>query len=201
MKKIVCLSAVIVFLSAALVSCGAKKETTSDAKASNAYSDATSEATAAEKTEVSDFTGKWQCKNITIDGTTEDNLWGADAFTLFQIELGEENKGTFLSFLFSEGDTPDDITWELKDDGSVVLKGESEIFADDDFIITKDGDGLILDLSDEMSEFKAALEKVDEFKEIPEDTGISFSFSGEAEGEWNIELDGSDVSVTDITTE
>ena len=52
-----------------------------------------------------------------------------------------------------------------------------------------------------MSEFKAALEKVDEFKEIPEDTGISFSFSGEAEGEWNIELDGSDVSVTDITTE
>ena len=183
MKKALCLSTAIICLSAALMSCSkaeakTKKETSTPA-ATTAATTTAADTTAAEKSEAdaSAFAGKWQCSSLTIDGKKEDNLWGADAFSLFQIELKDDDSGTFLSFLFSDENKPENITWELKDDGSVIIKGKSEIFDEDAFKLTKNGSGLLLDLSDESSEFKADLEKVDEFKPIPDDMEMSFNFS------------------------
>ncbi len=192
MKKALCLSAALLCLTAALVSCDSKKKDTKD------NYDATAQTTAAasEKTDAKGFAGKWQCKEIEMDGEKSDNLWGADAFSLFQIEIKDDNTGSFSSFIYSGflgSDEPIDLTWDKKDDDSIILtlvdpeedsttsEAENTTYESEDekLTLTKDGDMMILDMSDDMSSFKAFLEKVDSFTPVPEDMEMSFSASSD----------------------
>ncbi|MBO4876580.1 MAG: hypothetical protein J5501_01080 [Ruminococcus sp.] len=217
MKKAITTATLLICLSAVLSSCSAKDnvtDTASTASATESVTEAekTEAATEAEETEApaaadadaADFIGKWQAKDIIVDGEKSDDLWGAPAFTLFQIELNEDNTGTFTSFLFTDID-PEQITWSFNDEGKVVLEAVNEDIDLSGSYFVKEGDGMVFDMSDEMSEFKADLEKVDEFTPIPEDTEMSFSYSSEDDesfgGEWEISVDGDDVTVSEVTSE
>ena len=222
MKKAITTATLLICLSAVLSSCSAKDnvtDTASTASATESVTEAekTEAATEAEETEApaaadadaADFIGKWQATDITIDGQTFENYYGADAFTMAQIELSEDNKGTFLSFLFCWDGTPYDINWELKENGTVDI---TSVDPSADFIngsLEKKGDGLIYTMAKEegtdSSDYSNTLEKVDEFTPIPEDTEISFSYSSEDDdsfgGEWEISVDGDDVTVSEVTSE
>ena len=202
MKRLFCLSTALVCLCACLVGCGSAKE---DSKDKGSDTKTTAEATTAAPAKSDNaFVGKWQCKELEMEGQKYDNLWGADAFTIFQIEINEDNTGSFFSFLYSGflgSDEPMDITWEKKDDDSIeitVSEPEEESTTTEDgtsiemetetMTLKKDGDMLILDLSDDMSSFKAFLEKVDSFTPIPEDTEMSLDFSTEGDIDFEADL-------------
>lgn len=209
MKKVLSLTAALICLTAVLTGCsGDKKEsTTKDDTTTAATTEATTTATTAEKNgEAADFIGKWQCEELVLDGEKYDNLWGADAYAIYQIEINEDNTGSFFSFLYAGflgDDEPFDITWEQKDENSIIVTvvdpeeettGEAE---DDGFdtetetmILTKEGDKLVLDMSDDTSDDKAYLVKVDSFTPIPDDMEMSLDFS--SEGEFDFESDSSD---------
>lgn len=209
MKKVLSLTAALICLTAVLTGCsGDKKEsTTKDDTTTAATTEATTTATTAEKNgEAADFIGKWQCEELVLDGEKYDNLWGADAYAIYQIEINEDNTGSFFSFLYAGflgDDEPFDITWEKKDENSIIVTvvdpeedttGEAE---DDGFdtetetmILTKEGDKLVLDMSDDTSDDKAYLVKVDSFTPIPDDMEMSLDFS--TEGDFDFESDSSD---------
>ena len=209
MKKVLSLTAALICLTAVLTGCsGDKKEsTTKDDTTTAATTEATTTATTAEKNgEAADFIGKWQCEELVLDGEKYDNLWGADAYAIYQIEINEDNTGSFFSFLYAGflgDDEPFDITWEQKDENSIIVTvvdpeeettGEAE---DDGFdtetetmILTKEGDKLVLDMSDDTSDDKAYLVKVDSFTPIPDDMEMSLDFS--TEGDFDFESDSSD---------
>lgn len=223
MKKTITTVTMLFCLSAVLSSCSAK-ETTPDTTPVAATTEAATEtiateaeATEAEKKEAAastdeaaaDFIGKWQATDVTIDGQSFENYYGADAFTMAQIELGEDNKGTFLSFLFCWDGTPYDINWQLNEDGIVDI---SSVDPDLDFIngtLEKSGDGLIYTMAKEegsySSDYSNTLEKVDEFTPIPEDTEISMSYSSDGEeelgGTWEFSVDGDEITVSEVTGE
>lgn len=210
MKKVLSLTAALFCLTAVLTGCSSgKKESTpkDDTTTAVADTEATTTATTAEnKGEAADFIGKWQCEELVLDGEKYDNLWGADAYAIYQIELKEDNTGSFFSFLYAGflgDDEPFDITWEQKDENSIIVTvvdpeegttGEDE---DDDFdtetesmTLIKEGDKLIVDMSDDTSDDKAYLVKVDSFTPIPDDMEMSLDFS--TEGDFDIETDSSD---------
>ncbi|HOA00232.1 hypothetical protein [Ruminococcus sp.] len=199
MKKVLCLSTVLLCLSAGLFGCGDKKESKSKSDetttAVTTSADTTAEDTTAGKksegdADVSAYLGKWECKEMIMDGEKMDNFYGLDAFALYQIELLDDNSGNFFSALeFKESQEYTKINWELSDDGTVTLTGGD--FDDEDPLTMKLEDGkLVMDLSEADTEFITYLEKVDEFTEIPEDEEMSFSFSTEGDAEF--EFDGSD---------
>ncbi|MCR4795496.1 MAG: hypothetical protein K5898_10095 [Ruminococcus sp.] len=195
MKRLFCLSTALVCLCACLVGCGSAKKDSKD-KSSDTKTTAEATTSAPAKSDNA-FVGKWQCKELEMDGEKSDKLWGADAFTIFQIEINEDNTGSFHSFLFSGflgSDEPMDITWKKKDDNSIeftVVEPEEESTTTENgasfeietetMTLKKDGDMLILDLSDDTSSFNAFLEKVDSFTPIPEDTEMSLDFSTEGD--------------------
>ena len=195
MKKVLCLSTVLLCLSAGLFGCGDKKESKSKSDETTTAVTTSADTTAEEKsegyTDVSAYLGKWECKEVLSDGQKTDNILGMDAFALFQIELLEGGDANFFSFMeFKEGYEFTKLKWELEDDGNVKIN--SDLFNDPEGEVSiKLEDGrLVMDLSDDYSEFIAYLEKVDEFTEIPEDEEMSFSFSTEGDAEF--EFDGSD---------
>ena len=201
MKKLLCLSTALLCLSASLFSCGDKKDSSSkDAETTTAATtaaDTTAEDTTAEKkaegdADVSDYLGKWECKEIVIDGEKSDNFYGMDAFALFQIELLEDGKANFFSSLeFKEEYEFTEIEWELTDDGNIKLIDEEFSDEEDDFDMSLKDGKLVMDMSDDESDFVAYLEKVNEFSEIPEDEEFSFDFS--TEGDVDFEFDDSDL--------
>jgi predicted small secreted protein len=170
MKKVLCLTSALVCCTAALASCNVKfkvtKDYDSDGKAS--------------KKSASDYVGKWECSEIEMDGEKSDNLWGADVNTLFQIELAENNKGTFFSFLTTlVQPEPFDLTWEDSGNDEIIMNIDQ---ADSDEPLTmKYSNGrMIMDQSDEYSNFIAYLDKVDEFTPVSDDTEMSFGFSSDS---------------------
>ena len=192
MKKLICTSLTLICLAASLVSCGDSKDKDSAAASKENTTAATEAKEAADSDEeAGDFIGKWQCEKLVIEDKETDNFYGVDAYALFQIELKDGNKGTFYSFLYSEEGKPTDIEWEEKD-GKIQLISK-DVFADDEVFLVNEGGKMILNLSDEGDDKKneATLEKVDEFKEIPEDMEMSFSVDGEAEADF--ELDEEDL--------
>lgn len=194
MKKVLCLSTVLLCLSAGLFGCGDKKEAKSKNDETTTAVTTSADTTAEKKSEgdadVSAYLGKWECKEVLSDGQKTDNILGMDAFALFQIELLDGGDANFFSFMeFKEGYEFTKLKWELEDDGNVKI--DSELFSDlENGASIKLEDGrLVMDLSDEYSEFIAYLEKVDEFTEIPEDEEMSIDFS--AGGDTEFESDGS----------
>ena len=190
MKKVLCLSAALICLTAVLTGCGKKEEDTKD------YDTAAQVTTAAStKEDAADFTGKWQCEELVMDGEKYDNLWGADAYSIYQIEINEDNTGSFFSFLYAGflgSDEPLGLKWEKKDADTIICTvidpnegttNDDSYSFDEDEVMTliKDGDKLVLDMSDGTSEFKAYLAKVDSFTPVPEDMEMSFSTSGDFE--------------------
>ena len=198
----------------AFAGCGDTKENTSDSSATSSSTttssakatedtttDAAAEATTEKKddkksgssAEAADFIGKWQCDEIVIDGKSSDNLYGADAFALYQIELNEDNTGSFFSFLISgflDSDDPIKLTWDTKGSDSVELtvkasdiegftSEEDEEDEADTMTLTKEGNRLVLDDGEDSENFKIYLSKVDKFTPIPEDMEMSFGFDGE----------------------
>ncbi|MBP5581484.1 MAG: hypothetical protein J6X85_06835 [Ruminococcus sp.] len=178
MKKVICLSASLVCMLSAAVGCGSKKD---------------------------EFVGKWECSELVMEGQSSDNLFGAPAYSLFQIEIEKDNKGKFYSYLmngFMGEDEPMDITWEKKDDNSIDLtiippKDLEDSSTSETFTLTKDGDKVLIDMSEDMSDTKAYFTKVDEFTPIPEDTEMSFSSSMDT----SVDVDASsdDLNVEVIT--
>lgn len=196
MKKLLCLSTALLCLSASLFSCGDKNDSSSkDAETTTAATTAAAENKAEGDADISNYLGKWECKEIVIDGEKSDNFYGMDAFALFQIELLEDGKGNFFSFLeFKEKYEFTEIEWELTDDGNIKLIDEEFSDEEDDFDMSLKNGKLVMDMSDDESEFVAYLEKVNEFSEIPEDEEFSFDFSTEGD----FEFDDSDLE-TDTT--
>ena len=176
MKKLICSSLALICILSSMVGCGDTKE-----------KDAKEETTTVAATEAADSAavGKWQCSKLVLDGEEMDNLYGVDAYALFQIELKDGNKGTFYSFLYSEDGKPQDIEWEEKD-GKIQLISK-EVFDEDEVFLENEGGKMILNLSDEEDnmENKATLEKVDEFKEIPDDMEMKFDIDTEAEADFD----------------
>lgn len=185
MKKFLCLSTAALCLSACLVSCGNKKD---DAK------------------KVSPFVGKWQCKEIEMNGEKTDNFLGADAFTLFQLDVQDGGKGNVTSVLlslFSDEITAFDVKWENKGDDAIrieVIEPETETTTSDSgvtfesepetFLLKKDGNDYIVIAEDEEEDddTKMYLEKVDEFTPIPDDFKMSLNDSFSMDE--NIEFEG-----------
>jgi hypothetical protein len=182
-----------------MVGCGdtkekdAKEETTTVAETTEATEATTEEAettTEAGKTESidsKDAIGKWQCSKLILDGQEMDSLYGVDAYALFQIELTDDNKGTFYSFLFNEENKPEDIEWENKD-GKIQLISK-EVFDEDEVYLVYENGKMILNLSEEgdTMQNEAVLENVDEFKEIPEDMEMKIDLETEAEADFGLE--------------
>ncbi len=170
MKKIISLSAALVLCASLASGCGKDKKDSSEKKASK-------------------YEGKWQCSEIVSGDKTETSVFGVDASALFQIELKEYNKGTFLSFLFSEENKPEDIEWEEKEDNKITLTGGPLADINEEFVLEYKDDKLVLDMSDEEDEEKsyANLVKVDEFTAIPDDAEMSLDFSGEANADFELD--------------
>lgn len=172
MKKLICSSLALICIASSIVGCSANKA--KDSANANKKDSAI---------------GKWQCDQLVLDGEKMDNLYGVDSYALFQIELKDGNKGTFYSFLYSEDGKPQDIEWEKKD-GKIQLISK-EVFADDEVFLEEENGKMVLDMSyegqEEGKENKATLEKVDSFKEIPEDMEMSLDFGGEADVEFETE--------------
>lgn len=185
MKKLICSSLALICIAASAVSCGSKKESSKESSKETT--------TAAATTTENSFVGKWQCDQIELDGEKTDNLWGADAYALFQIELKEDQSGTLYSFLMSEYNKPDEIKWEKKDDKIQLIS--EKLFDDEEVYLKQDGDKMILDMSDEDENFYAYLSKVDTFKEIPEDMDMSIDFEGSVSSDVDISDDNSDVQI------
>lgn len=187
MKKLICSSLALVCILSSMVGCGDTKE-----------KDAKEETTTVAAAEAADSAavGKWQCSKLVLDGEEMDSLYGVDAYALFQIELKDDNKGTFYSFLYSEDGKPQDIEWEEKD-GKVQLISK-EVFDEDEVFLENEGGKMILNLSEEGDEMenKATLEKVDGFKEIPDDMEMKFDIDTEAEADFD-----SDETVTAVAAE
>ncbi len=197
MKKLICSSLALVCILSSMVGCGdtkekdAKEETTTVAETTEATEATTEEAettTEAGKTESidsKDAIGKWQCSKLILDGQEMDRLYGVDAYALFQTELTDDNKGTFYSFLFNEENKPEDIEWENKD-GKIQLISK-EVFDEDEVFLENEGGKMILNLSDEEDNMEntATLEKVDEFKEIPDDMEMKFDIDTEVEADFD----------------
>lgn len=198
MKKLICSSIALICLASSAVSCSSKKESSKDSSKEAATAAATTSAdTTASDGASSDsensIAGKWQCDQIELDGEKTDNLWGADAYALFQIELNEDKSGTFYSFLMSEYGKPDNIEWEKKDDKIQIIC--VKLFGDEEVYLKQDGDKMILDMSDEDEDFYAYLSKVDTFKEIPEDMEMSLDFEGGVSSDVDISDDNSEVQI------
>lgn len=192
MKKFLCLSTAALCLSACLVSCGNKKEDTKNDTSSN-----TSTSDSAKK-ETNEFVGKWQCKEIEMNGEKSDNFLGADAFTLFQLDVQDGGKGSVTSVLlslFSDEITAFDINWEKSGDDAIrinVIEPETETTTSDSdmtfenepetFLLKKIGSDYIIvaeedEEDEEEDDSKIYLEKVDEFTPIPEDFKMSLNAS------------------------
>lgn len=161
MKKMLCSSLAVVCVASAFVGCSAKKSKKDDS------------------------IGKWECEKVAMGGEEADSFFGVDAYALFQIELKDGNKGTFYSFLYSEDGKPQDIEWEEKD-GKIQLISK-EVFDEDEVFLENEGGKMILNLSDEEDNMEntATLEKVDEFKEIPDDMEMKFDIDTEAEADFD----------------
>ena len=199
MKKLICSSLALICILSSMVGCGdtkekdAKEETTTVAETTEATEATTEEAettTEAGKTESidsKDAIGKWQCSKLILDGQEMDSLYGVDAYALFQIELTDDNKGTFYSFLFNEENKPEDIEWENKD-GKIQLISK-EVFDEDEVYLVYENGKMILNLSAEgdTMQNEAVLENVDEFKEIPEDMEMKIDLETEAEADFGLE--------------
>ena len=198
MKKLICSSLALVCILSSMVGCGdtkekdAKEETTTVAETTEATTEAaeTTEATEAGKAESidsKDAVGKWQCSKLILDGQEMDSLYGVDAYALFQIDLKDDNKGTFYSFLFNEENKPEDIEWENKD-GKIQLISK-EVFDEDEVYLVYENGKMILNLSEEgdTMQNEAVLENVDEFKEIPEDMEMKIDLETEAEADFGLE--------------
>jgi len=221
MKKLFTTMTALVFLTAVLSGCSAKENTndTSSAAATEAATEAakTEAPTEAEETksevssgDAAEFVGKWQATDVTVDGETMENYYGADAFTLAQIEHTEDNKGTFFSFLFNWDETPYEINWELKEDVSVELTAADPDYNLINGTLTKSESGLVYTMAEEEGEYNSgwsnSLARVDEFTPIPEDTEISLGFSTEdlettIGVEWEFSIDGDEISVEEVTSE
>ncbi len=181
MKKIICLSASLVCMLSTFVGCGSKND---------------------------DFIGKWECSEIITDGQSIDNMLGTPVNTIFQIEIDKDNKGKFYSALvngFLKIEEPIDITWEKKDKNSIDFtiippkitppKGFEASATSESFTLIKEGDKVLIDLSEGSSDSKAYFTKVDEFTPIPDDTDMSSSSSvdtsidaGSSSGDADIEV-------------
>ena len=138
MKKLICSSLALICIAASAVSCGAKKE----------------------KEKKDEFIGKWQCEKIVMEGEESDNVFGIEASALFQIELKDGNKGTINSLLLTDDGEPADIEW--KKSGEKVQLINDDIFEDEEVLLAKEGDKVVIDMSaarDE-KENKAHLVKV-----------------------------------------
>ncbi len=188
MKKILCLTTALVCCTAALASCNNRfkvfKNYDSDGQVS--------------KKNVTDYLGKWECSEIEMDGEKSDTLWGADVTTLYQIELSEDNKGTFFSFLTTliQPD-PLDITWEDKGNGEILVNLDK---AGEPLTMTYKNGRMLIDESSDYSSFIAYLDKVDKFTPISDDTEMSFSFSSDSEASFN--FTGDEIKLeTEPTTE
>lgn len=149
MKRIFCASLAVVCVAASFASCGAKKE---------------------KKEKKDDFLGKWECEKFIMDGEEVNDFFGVEPYAMFQIELSDGNKGTLNSLFASEDGKPVDIEWKKDKDGKIQLINE-EIFEDEEVFLVKEGDKMVMDMSEEgdEKENKAYLIKVDSFKEMPED--------------------------------
>lgn len=223
MKKVLCLSAALICLTSALASCSFSirkvKDYESDAPSSSAATETAKDKKSGKTSNKSDtdgFLGKWQCEELETEEGKTDNLWGADAFTLFQIEINEDNTGSFFSFLYSgflgSGD-PLDIKWKKKDANTITFtvvdpdegktkdKDGMSIDESEEMTLIKKGDKLILDMSDDLSVFKAYLVNVDEFTPVPEDTEMSFSLSIGSDVDFDFSDDNSDDFEFEIKTE
>ena len=197
MKKLICSSLALVCILSSMVGCGdtkekdAKEETTTvaetTAEATTEAAETTTESGKAESIDSKDAVGKWQCSKLILDGQEMDSLYGVDAYALFQIELKDDNKGTFYSFIFNEENKPEDIEWENKD-GKIQLISK-EVFDEDEVFLENEGGKMILNLSDEgdTEQNEAVLEKVDDFKEIPEDMEMKIDLETEAEADFDLE--------------
>ena len=170
MKKIISLSAALMLCASLAAGCGKDDKKDSSEKAANKYE------------------GKWQCSEITFEGKTDTSFFGVDASSLFQIELKDDNKGTFLSFMMSEENKPEDIEWKEIEDNKVQITGGPLEDTDDDFILELKDGKFLLDMTEEgdEEESSAVLIKVDEFTAIPDDAAISISGSGEAQADFDI---------------
>lgn len=197
MKKLICSSLALVCILSSMVGCGdtkekdAKEETTTvaetTAEATTEAAETTTESGKAESIDSKDAVGKWQCSKLILDGQEMDSLYGVDAYALFQIELKDDNKGTFYSFIFNEENKPEDIEWENKD-GKIQLISK-EVFDEDEVFLENEGGKMILNLSEEgdTMQNEAVLEKVDDFKEIPEDMEMKIDLETEAEADFDLE--------------
>ena len=185
MKKLICSSLALVCILSSMVGCGDTKE-----------KDAKEETTTVAATEAANpAIGKWQCSKLVLDGEEMDSLYGVDAYALFQIELKDDNKGTFYSFLYSEDGKPQDIEWEEKD-GKVQLISK-EVFDEDEVFLENEGGKMILNLSEEGDEMenKATLEKVDGFKEVPDDMEMKFDIDTEVEADFDSDETATETAV------
>ena len=185
MKKLICSSLALVCILSSMVGCGDTKE-----------KDAQEETTTVAATEAANpAIGKWQCSKLVLDGEEMDSLYGVDAYALFQIELKDDNKGTFYSFLYSEDGKPQDIEWEEKD-GKVQLISK-EVFDEDEVFLENEGGKMILNLSEEGDEMenKATLEKVDGFKEVPDDMEMKFDIDTEVEADFDSDETATETAV------
>jgi hypothetical protein len=183
MKKIICLSTVL--LSALTVATGCGKNS-----------------------KYSDFVGKWQCEELSIGGEKSDSYGGAPAYSLFQIEIGKDNKGRFNSFFveaLKKDKKPVRLKWRGRGTKSIEfmlntgLDSENDDDDEDDYdmTLTKDGDRLILSNADNYSGDMFYLTKVDEFKPIEDD--ISFVLNESFKTEQKYDISNGEVRVQ-ITT-
>lgn len=223
MKKVLCLSAALICLTSALASCSFSirkvKDYDSDSPSASVATETAKDKKSGKTSNKSDtdgFSGKWQCEELETEEGKTDNLWGADAFTLFQIEINEDNTGSFFSFLYSGflgSEEPLDIKWKKKDADTITFtvvdpnedkskdKDSLSIDESEEMTLIKKGDKLILDMSDDLSTFKAYLVKVDEFTPVPEDTEMSFNLSIGSDAEFDFSDDNSNDFEFEIKTE
>ena len=160
MKKIISLSAALILASAFVTGCGKSSSSSSEK-------------------EKSKFEGKWQCTDITIGDEVMPTVLGMEASSLFQIEILEDNKGTFLSALFSEENKPDDIQWKETGENKIELSGGPLDDLNEPIVFEYKDDKLVIEMSDEGDEEQAFanLVKVDEFTPISDDSGMSIDIS------------------------
>ncbi len=206
MKKLICSSLALICILSSMVGCGDKKDNDSAKEETTTVAADTTEAKDADETTGSgkassidskDAIGKWQCSKLVLEGKEMESLYGVEPYALFQIELKDGNKGTFYSFLYSEDGKPQDIEWENKD-GKIQLISK-EVFDEDDVYLVDDNGKMILNLSEEGDTEKneATLEKVDSFKEIPEDMEMSIDLDTEGEVETFVDLDEGEAETTE----
>ena len=231
MKRLLCLSAAIVCLTSCLVGCGSKDDSKSDSSAKTTTSDSAEKDKKdssdkrdkddkKEDKEQNEFIGKWECKEIEMNGEKTDNFLGADAFALFQLDIQEGGKGTVTSFLlsmFSEDVTPFDIKWEKAGDDAIRIEviepeetetttSESGVTFESEtsgLLLKKDGSDYILASEDEEEDdgSKIYLVKVDEFTHIPEDMEMSLDFSTGGSVDFDGEVDFGETDIETTTTQ